>query len=202
MKLNQSIYGDEEVFVVPYHYTLDIPNGFTRADDKNIYSKYDKLGRFLYRHAVEGKPELQQIIPYILIRSTEGKYLIAKRTDKTTETRWHNTISIGFGGHLNPCDGTKEVLFQGAVRELLEEVKLSHYNTMKFVGYVRDMHENISDHVGIVFLIDDIDETETSIREKDKLIGAWYTKAELIEHYGKLESWAKFITNYLVENSF
>lgn len=199
----QSKYGNEEVFVVPYQNTLHIENGFTRIkSEKNIWSKFDKLGKYIYRDVAEGRPEVQQLIPYILIRSVEGKYLVAKRTDKTSEERWHNTISIGFGGHINPCDGEKEVLFQGAVRELLEEVNLSHYKPMQFIGYVRDMGTGINDHLGCVFLIDDVDIKETSIKEKDKLIGDWYTKEQLIEHYGKLETWAKHITNYLVENSF
>lgn len=198
-----SKYGNEEVYVVPYHNTLHIQDGFTKIEkEPHIWTKFDHIGRYIYRDEVEGKPELQQIIPYILIRSIESKYLIARRTDKTSETRWHNTISIGFGGHINPCDGTRQVLFQGAVRELLEEVSLSHYSPMKFLGYVRDMGSGINDHLGCVFLIDNVDSKETSIRETDKLVGDWYTKEQLIEHYGKLETWAKHITNYLVENSF
>lgn len=198
-----SKYGNEEVYVVPYHNTLYIQDGFTRIEkEPYIWTKFDNIGRYIYRDEVEGKPELQQIIPYILIRNIEGEYLIARRTDKTSETRWHNTISIGFGGHINPCDGTRQVLFQGAVRELLEEVSLSHYSPMKFLGYVRDMRSEINDHLGCVFLIDNVDSKETSIRETDKLVGDWYTKEQLIEHYGKLETWAKHITNYLVENSF
>lgn len=198
-----SKYGNEEVYVVPYHNTLYIQDGFTRIEkEPYIWTKFDNIGRYIYRDEVEGKPELQQIIPYILIRNIEGEYLIARRTDKTSETKWHNTISIGFGGHINPCDGTRQVLFQGAVRELLEEVSLSHYSPMKFLGYVRDMRSEINDHLGCVFLIDNVDSKETSIRETDKLVGDWYTKEQLIEHYGKLETWAKHITNYLVENSF
>lgn len=198
-----SKYGNEEVYVVPYQNTLHIPNGFTIiSKEPNIWSKFDNIGKYVYRDDVEGKAEVQQIIPYILIRSIEGEYLVAKRTDKASEERWHNTISIGFGGHINPCDGNKEVLFQGAARELLEEVSLSNYNPMKFLGYVRDMGSGINDHLGCVFLIDNINKKETSIREKDKLEGDWFTKQQLIEHYGKLETWAKHITNYLVENSF
>lgn len=198
MKKTTSIYGDEEVYVVPYQNTTDIPHGFTLKKEKNIWSKYDNIGKYLYRDVVEKKPELQQIIPYILIRNTEGEYLVAKRTDKTSETRWHNTISIGFGGHLNPCDGHKEILFQGAVRELLEEVNLSHMLPMQFLGYVRDMTE-VSDHLGCVFLIDGVDKKETSIRETDKLIGDWYDKDKLIADYHKFESWAKHIINHLID---
>lgn len=197
-----SKYGNEEVYVIPYHNTLHIPDGFSKIEkEHNIWTKFDHIGRYIYRDEVEGKPELQQIIPYILIRSVEGKYLVAKKTNTNSKNKSNNSISIGFGGHLKPCDGIRQVLFQGAVRELLEEVYLSHYSPMKFLGYVRDMGSKINDHLGCVFLIDNVDSKETSIRETDKLVGDWYTKEQLIEHYGKLETWAKHITNYLVENN-
>ena len=197
-----SKYGNEEVYVIPYHNTLHISDGFSRIEKEyNIWTKFDHIGRYIYRDEVEGKPELQQIIPYILIRSVEGKYLVAKKTNTNSKNKSNNSISIGFGGHLKPCDGIRQVLFQGAVRELLEEVYLSHYSPMKFLGYVRDMGSKINDHLGCVFLIDNVDSKETSIRETDKLVGDWYTKEQLIEHYGKLETWAKHITNYLVENN-
>ena len=64
------------------------------------------------------------------------------------------------------------------------------------------MRSNINDHLGCVFLIDNVNSKETNIRETDKLAGDWLTKEQLIEHYGKLETWAKHITNYLVENTF
>lgn len=197
-----SKYGNEEVYVIPYHNTLHIPDGFSKIEkEHNIWTKFDHIGRYIYRDEVEGKPELQQIIPYILIRSVEGKYLVAKKTNTNSKNKSNNSISIGFGGHLKPCDGIRQVLFQGAVRELLEEVYLSHYSPMKFLGYVRDMGSKINDHLGCVFLIDNVDSKETGIRETDKLVGDWYTKEQLIEHYGKLETWAKHITNYLVENN-
>lgn len=200
--INNSIYDDEEVFAVPYQNTLDVEDGFTHMKhDNKIWSKYDNLGRFFPRDIVEGHNELQQIIPYILIRSVNNRYLVARRIDKTSKAGLHNTISIGFGGHLNPCDGTKEILFQGAVRELLEEVSLANLQPMKFVGYVRDMKSQIRDHLGIVFLIDLVEESKTGIRETDKLIGDWYSVDKLVEHYGKLESWAKHITNFLVDNT-
>lgn len=199
--ISNSKYGNEEVFAVPYQNTLDIQDGFThKKHDPKIWSKYDNIGRFIPRDIVEGHNELQQIIPYILIKSLDNRYLITKKTD-ITESDFYNSISIGFGGHLKPCDGIKEILFQGTVRELLEQVNLSELRPMKFVGYVRDMKSQISDHLGIVFLIDMIEESETNIRQTDNLNGAWYNIDDLIEHYGKLESWAKHITNFLVENS-
>ena len=197
----QSKYGNEEVFVVPYHNTSHIENGFTRVDsEKNIWSKFDRLGKYIYRDIVEGKAETQQIIPYIVIRSNEGRYLVAKKKN-IAKDEIKNTISLGFGGHIEPCDGDKDILFQAAARNLLEEVSLYPYNTMKFKGYVREMNSDIKDHLGCVFLIDDIDEKETKILKQDVYNQDWFTKNQLIEHYAKLETWSKHIANYLVENN-
>lgn len=194
-------YGNEEVFVVPYHNTTHIENGFTKVDsEKNIWSKFDKLGKYIYRDVVEGKAETQQIIPYIIIRSADNRYLVAKKKN-ISKDEITNTISLGFGGHINPCDGDKDILFQAAARNLLEEVSLYPYNTMKFKGYVREMNSNIKDHLGCVFLIDDIDEKETKILKQDVYIQDWYTKEQLIEHYAKFETWSKHIINHLVENN-
>ena len=197
----QSKYNNEEVFVIPYNNTSHIENGFTRVkSEKNIWSKFDKLGKYIYRDVVEGRVETQQIIPYIVLRSNEGRYLIAKKRNKA-EDEINNTMSLGFGGHINPCDGYKDILFQASVRNLLEEISLYPYNTMQFKGYVREMNSDIKDHLGCVFLIDDIDEKETKILKQDVYIQDWYTKNQLVEHYAKFETWSKHIINYLVENN-
>lgn len=197
----QSKYNNEEVFVIPYNNTSHIENGFTRVNsEKNIWSKFDKLGKYIYRDVVEGRVETQQIIPYIVLRSNEGRYLITKKRNKAKD-EINNTMSLGFGGHINPCDGYKDILFQASVRNLLEEISLYPYNTMQFKGYVREMNSDIKDHLGCVFLIDDIDEKETKILKQDVYIQDWYTKNQLVEHYAKFETWSKHIINYLVENN-
>ncbi len=197
----QSKYNNEEVFVIPYNNTSHIENGFTRVNsEKNIWSKFDKLGKYIYRDVVEGRVETQQIIPYIVLRSNEGRYLIAKKRNKAKD-EINNTMSLGFGGHINPCDGYKDILFQASARNLLEEISLYPYNTMQFKGYVREMNSDIKDHLGCVFLIDDIDEKETKILKQDVYIQDWYTKNQLVEHYAKFETWSKHIINYLVENN-
>lgn len=197
----QSKYNNEEVFVIPYNNTSHIENGFTRVNsEKNIWSKFDKLGKYIYRDVVEGRVETQQIIPYIVLRSNEGRYLIAKKRNKAKD-EINNTMSLGFGGHINPCDGYKDILFQASARNLLEEISLYPYNIMQFKGYVREMNSDIKDHLGCVFLIDDIDEKETKILKQDVYIQDWYTKNQLVEHYAKFETWSKHIINYLVENN-
>lgn len=193
------IYNGEEVFVVPFSKTLSFSNGFTHTTDKNIWSKFDSVGKYILRSDAEGKKEIQQIIPYILIKNQFGEYFVAKRLETTTEKRLHNQISIGFGGHINREDGYKEPLFQCALRELLEELNIDGSLTpLKHIGYVRDLNGKTNDHLGIVFITESL-KSNISIKENSYLKGSWMTKNELIDKYGKLESWAQFIVDCMVD---
>ena len=194
--INNSLYGDEEVFAVPYQNTLDIQNGFTHAKhDPKIWSKYDNLGRYLPRDIVEGRQEFQQIVPYIIIRSVDGNFLTAKQknTDKTK-----NIMSLGFGGHIIPSDGLQSVIFKAAVRELLEQIDIVNLSPMKFVGYVREHNSDIKDHLGVVFIIDMLEQKEVSIKDTDNLEMLWHSIDDMVEHYSKYETWSKHIINHLV----
>lgn len=194
-------YNYEEVFVVPFNETLYIDNGYTNESDKDIWSKFDAVGKYILRTDAENNKEVQQIIPYILIKNQFGEFYVAKRLSNSTEDRLHNQISLGFGGHINKEDGYKEPLFKCAFRELFEELNLNMYpSPLKHIGYVRDLNSKTSEHLGIVFIMDCL-KKDVSIKENDNLEGHWMSKNELIDKYGKLESWAKFIVDYMVDNN-
>lgn len=185
----------KEVYMVPFQNTLDIKNGYTHMKhNNNIWSKYDNLGKYIPKDVIKGHNELQKIVPYILLRNNENKYLVTqlKNDDK-------NIISLGLSGYIIPEDGTKEMLFKATTRELLKQVIID-FKPIKFVGYVREMNENIGDHLGIVFLIDSLDEKSVKLLNDNNLKSYWYTVKDLIDNYPKLESWSKHITNYLVDN--
>ena len=71
---------------------------------------------------------------------------------------------------------------------------------LKHIGYVRDLNSKTSEHLGVVFIMDCL-KKDVSIKENDNLEGHWMSKNELIDKYGKLESWAKFIVDYMVDNN-
>lgn len=77
---------------------------------------------------------------------------------------------------------------------------LSELNPLIFKGYVRDMNSNINDHLGIVFLLK-ITSKDKAIYNNKQITSHWLTKKDLIDKYGRLESWSKYIVDYMVENT-
>lgn len=183
---------DKQVFIVPYDKTMDIDHGFIKQKHHNdIWTKYNDIGMYVDKNIADSSIVMQQIIPYTIIKNEEGLYYTATlQQDKPI-------ISIGFGSNILQQDGIMQPLFKGAVRTLFDDVKIESLQPLKFIGTVRDM-VNMPKFLGYVFLIDNV---ENDIKlNNEKLIGKWMTKKELIDNYGKLESWSKHIVNYIVDN--
>lgn len=199
--MKKDLYDNEEVFVVPYLYTQNIDNGYTLnlKDRKAIWSKYDDIGKYMPRSAVEGNREVQQLIPYIIIQSDTFKYFVYQ-VNKPNKKEYKNTMTIGVYDHIKYEDGLKEPLFKAATRCLLENVDLKVLKTFEFRGYVREMNSNFSDHLGIVLKIQDIPEDAIVVKTPE-FVGKWMTKKELIEHYGKFENWSQHLINFMVDET-
>ena len=190
-------YKDERVFVLPSTDVTTIPDLFTRdqGDGSFKFNQYDDKGTFIYRYDAEGDGAFQQIIPYVLIYNPKTKkFFVSLRTKQSGEQRLYDKISLGFGGHINPCDGPSNIIWNALVRELKEEVDMDQSATFYYKGTIRNITSELNDHLGFVFVA----ETEqASIKETDKLIGQWMSVQELIDNYFKLEDWAKFIVDYM-----
>ena len=183
-----------EVFIVPYDKTMDINNGFTKQNHKkDIWFKYNNIGVYVDKKIADTNSAMQQIIPYTIIRNKEGKYFSATLKNKDTKI-----ISIGFGNNLEPVDGVLQPLFKGTVRTLFDDVMIKDLQPIKFIGTVRDMATN-DKHLGYVFLLDNCSNDIELVNKNLK--GEWLSKEDLINKYGKLESWSKHIVNYMVDNS-
>ena len=87
---------------------------------------------FIDRAVVDNKDDLTvgklfpQIIPVILIKNEEGKFLTYARNGN--ETRLHGSRSLLIGGHIDIEDinfnDLKQTIIKSALRELKEEVGL------------------------------------------------------------------------------
>lgn len=188
-------YGDEQVLVLPYTACEDIPDHYHPLGKSTIVKRANDQGKFILRADAEGNVSMLQIIPYALIRDTEGRYFISKRIKG--DERLQGSLSIGFGGHINPVDKPFPV-WNGLTRELHEELDFSSIVqpcSISAIGTVRDVTSSTPDHIGIVYevTVDSSDADELKIRETDILSGEWMTMQQLIQNYSRFESWAQLI---------
>lgn len=192
-------YKDEQVFVVPASVFSHLEDGFTKEKHSNtIYSKYDHLGKYVFRYDAEENPIFQQIIPYIIVYNMKTKkYYTYTRIQGSKETRLHGQMSLGFGGHIDASDGTNEAVFKGLFRELMEELDYSNIAPLQFMGYVRNMQSKTNDHTGLVFMLT---VSHAEVIEKDKYVGQWMSIQELEDNYFKFEDWGKHLIDYIVKN--
>lgn len=192
-------YKDEKVFVLPSNLVQNISDKFTKTKhDQKIWTKYDNLGLYIPRYEAEYNLAFQQIIPYFLVTNLdESKFYVGKRIQG--DSRLVDKLSLGFGGHINECDGTREAVFKALIREMNEELNIEPHSAFQFIGYMRDLASETSEHFGLVFIVK-VNEEDVSIKETDNLEGVWMTKQEMYDSYGKFENWAKYLLDYLYEN--
>lgn len=191
-------YKDEKVFVVPVQVVQNIEDKYTYSKhDGNIWRKYDCLGRYMLRWEVEGEPSLQQIIPYFVVfNEDETKVFVAKRLDG--DARLTGKMSLGFGGHIDECDGYDQCVLKALTREMWEELEINPVTRATYMGTIRDIASSTNDHFGLVFNVKAI-EGQVFIKETDKLRGEWMTFEELFDNYSKFENWSKYIIDYFYE---
>ena len=208
----------KQVFIVPYDKTTDISNGFTRQKhDASIWKKYNDIGKFIDIDVANDNMAMQQITPFTIIKRG-NKYLTTVFNQNGFEK-----LSIGIGNNIETQDGVSSPLFNGAVRTLLESVNIDCLVPLIHVGTVRDKNK-LPNYIGYVFVFNDIAE---SVVYKDKIAyksggynytnnvdnhdkddisyeikGEWLTIDELINKYGKLDTWTRHIVSYLVDSDF
>jgi predicted NUDIX family phosphoesterase len=193
-------YGDEEVFVVANEHTAMIPSGFNFATGR-IIEFLEADGTFMPRHKAEFNPDFRQPIPYVVVKCGD-KYFMMERLKNSGEARLLNMMTIGVGGHINPCDGEDlqySVVSNALYREVHEELNILDCNieSIKFLGVINDDGDDVSkDHIGLVYLINATIE-DVSVKETDKLEGKFYTMEEIESLRDRFENWTRFVVDFL-----
>lgn len=199
-------YGSEQVLVVPFGNTTIIPDEFKHISSykngvKDILSMLN-YRKFMLRSMAEENPIFQQIIPYAFFQK-DDKFFVTKRLGG--ESRLTGLISMGIGGHINPCDnkniGNDAILREGLHRELNEETTILKFkHKIELFGTVRDLTSSTPDHIGIVYKVNILDKRikNLAVKEKENLEGMWVTKQDMIRDYESYESWAQLIISYLI----
>lgn len=165
--------------------------GLLRNDREEMLDIIVNHHEFIDRPAAEENPSYKQIIPYVVL-TQKGRVFSTRRLNKGGESRLHGKLSIGIGGHINPVDETdrRSVLMKGLERELDEEVYIQHRGELVPQGFINDDGNGVGAvHLGLCFSMEV--EGEVSVKETEKLSGAWMSLQELKEEYDNMETWSQ-----------
>ena len=150
-------------------------------------------GRFEPREQMERDPSFKQIIPYLVLRDGE-RYFLMRRTRAGGDARLHDRWSIGVGGHLNPGD---DGLAGGLRREWHEELVADFEPTFVPFALLNDDTTDVGAvHLGVVVLAD-AGGRPVTVRETDKLSGAFVPPPEVAAGAEHLETWSRIVFDAL-----
>jgi len=219
--------GIERVLVVPSELRHDDFFdflGFIESDTERaqtLLSAIDDHYWFHTREKAESDISLLQIIPYVLITrpSEHGtEYYVYQRTTGGGDSRLHGQISIGRGGHVNPCDVAdlpNEILINNIRRELDEEVDIFDgqgndidaytikTDRFKVVGEIYSDDSPVSQvHYGVVYQLDLNDpNAQVALRETHKMRDLGWHLIEELDYIqlgeGAFESWTQKVIDHL-----
>ena len=154
-------------------------------------------GEYRSRADVEDDPTWKQIVPYLVLRD-RGRLYLMRRTRAGADARLHERWTIGIGGHLNPEDGGVR---GGLLREFAEELEAGWTPEPRLIGLLNDDTDPVGAvHLGIVFVAE-AEGRPVSVRETDKLDGAFVEDPDVLRVYDRLETWSQLLYDDLTERA-
>jgi len=188
---------DELVLVVPREALVPGEGwlGIRPTDMADALDIVAREGRFMRRGDAEVDPTHKQVIPYLVLRDGQ-RWFLMRRTKGGGDARLHDLGSIGVGGHLNPGDGD---VAGGLRREWREELEADFLPDFTPLGLLNDDTTPVGAvHVGFVFTADAAGRP-VSIRETDKLTGAFASTDEVDAMREGLETWSRLAFDLLTD---
>lgn len=204
---------DEQVMVVPRS-RLFFPGYFHGIKEKEISDYLSIIGEeygFIGRREAEGREDLQQIIPYLILVRGEEIFTF-QRLKAQGESRLHQKISIGLGGHVNPEDlllepsdgkGSRrsDPWRGGASRELREEVEIAGDWRISLIALLNDDSNPVGRvHFGLIHRVDV--RGECRVRETHKIKGEFVPLSSLSSLLQAMESWSALVVEGLLPQMF
>jgi predicted NUDIX family phosphoesterase len=188
---------EEQVLVVPRGALVAGEGwlGVRRGGLDDALDVVARAGFFMRRGDAEEDPTHKQVIPYLVLRDGE-RWFLMRRTRAGGDARLHDRWSIGVGGHLNPGDVD---VHGGLRREWGEELVADFEPVYAPVGLLNDDTTAVgSVHVGFVYVAD-AGGRPVTIRETDKLEGAFAATDEVAAVRDDLETWSRLVFDALTE---
>ena len=169
------------------------PANLIRTATDDILELIANRHTFLLRATAEESPQYRQIIPYVVIRNGDA-YFVLERTPKQSETRLHNKLSLGIGGHINPGHD----LTSGLLQELEEEVAVDAEYSMRFIGILNDETTEVGRvHLGAVHVLEP-EAPRVSVRETEKMNGRWVARNDLAALRERMEGWSQIVYDQFI----
>ena len=159
-------------------------------------------GFFEDRDLAEANEQHKQVIPYMVVRRGE-EILAYQRSKKSGEGRLRNKWSVGFGGHINPCDKMEQgILFTLSLamsRELNEELdwgdqELCTVNNISELGVLYDDSDAVGRvHIGYVLVIDVPKDSQFPKAKEDTISATQWVSLQDAAKLSGLEGWGKIV---------
>lgn len=169
-----------------------------------------KITEYISRDLVENDENYLQIIPYIMI--TCGLDIFAyTRGKKGGETRLHDQLSVGVGGHIEGDDGVDpfNAYIQGALREIREETGLdleAGHLEGTVLGMLHDENTPVGRvHLGILHAINISPSQAARVIElaEDTKVDPFFTNlmdlSKDLVYFNNLEPWSQWAVTRIVE---
>ena len=185
----------ERVLVVPRDLVPDRASWYgLRTDGIDAFlGVVAEHGRYEPRAVMEVDPSFKQIIPYLVLRDGE-RYFLMRRTRAGGDARLHDRWSIGVGGHVDPGD---DGLAGGLRREWHEELVADFEPVFTPYALLNDDTTEVGAvHLGVVILAE-AEARAVSVRETEKLSGAFATPGEVAAGAEHLETWSRIVFDAL-----
>ncbi len=158
---------------------------------------------FQPRGAMEVDPSFKQLIPYVLLESTDASgevhLFTYTRGGGGGESRLHAKRSVGIGGHISAEDaeGDGDPYTIGMQRELSEEVQLESGYSEQRVGLIYDPSNEVGQvHLGVVHLFK-LESPTVRSNEDDLAEGGFVSVKELKQDRDRLETWSQLALDAL-----
>ncbi|MEK9199167.1 hypothetical protein ACH0B5_15845 [Ureibacillus sp. 179-F W5.1 NHS] len=171
---------------------------------EEIVSNINATYTTMRRGDAEEDESFKQPIPYAVIKRG-NEIFVYERLQGAGETRLHNKLSIGVGGHMNALEELEtfeEVLMENLNRELEEELIMTtnEQPELKVIGLINDDEDEVGRvHLCVLVVIEVHENTVIEVRETDQLQGQFFPieKLKLNPFYERLENWSKIAMDIL-----
>lgn len=169
---------------------------------ENLHFNVETMKRGL----AENDETYKQPIPYMILKRG-SEVFVYERLQGGGESRLHNKLSLGVGGHMNHLsdESFKHDVLLNTMRELDEEVEIIGYDVtekdLMIATLINDDEDEVGRvHIGLLGVIELPETAEVVVKEQDQLLGSWSSISELKENadmFNRLENWSKIFIESL-----